>query len=72
MQFSTKDRDNDDARGSCAQRYSGAWWYNKCHRSNLNGLYHRGQHTSNGDHVNWYHWRGDFYSLQKTEMKVRP
>ena len=28
--------------------------------------------TSDGDGVNWYHWRGDYYSLQKTEMKIRP
>ena len=72
MRFSTKDRDNDKSGRSCAQAFKGAWWYNRCHDSNLNGLYLRGIHTSRGDGVNWYHWRGDYYSLQKTEMKIRP
>ena len=73
IKFSTKDRDNDlEPGGSCAQHCKGAWWYNGCHYSNLNGLYLRGSHTSIGDGVNWYHWRGDYYSLQKTEMKIRP
>jgi len=31
MKFSTFDRDNDRwERGSCAQRDTGAWWYNSC------------------------------------------
>ena len=72
MMFSTKDRDNDLTGGSCAQGYKGAWWYNKCHHSNLNGLYLRGNHTSYADGVNWLHWRGHQYSLKKTEMKIRP
>ncbi|KAK3732618.1 hypothetical protein QZH41_008262, partial [Actinostola sp. cb2023] len=42
MQFSTKDRDNDVHSGSCAVIVTGAWWYTKCHASNLNGLYLNG------------------------------
>ena len=73
MKFSTKDRDNDLHSGySCAQESKGAWWYYKCHSSNLNGLYLRGNHTSYADGVNWYRWRGFYYSLQKTDMKIRP
>ena len=73
MKFSTKDRDNDlDSSRFCAQRFKGAWWYEGCHHSNLNGLYLRGRHTSHGDGVNWLQWRGHYYSLQKTEMKIRP
>ena len=71
MKYSTKDRDNDLAGGSCAQRRKGAWWYNACLRSNLNGLYLGGHHTSHADGVDWAGWRGYDYSLQKTEMKIR-
>ncbi|KAL9982378.1 hypothetical protein ACROYT_G004411 [Oculina patagonica] len=72
MQFSTKDNDNDPAGGSCAVAYKGAWWYRTCHASNLNGLYHGGQHSSHADGVNWYSFRGHYYSLKRTEMKLRP
>ena len=73
MEFSTKGRDNDlDTGRFCARRFKGAWWYKRCHHSNLNGLYLRGSHTSYADGVNWRHWRGHDYSLQKTEMKIRP
>ncbi|XP_019616506.1 PREDICTED: ryncolin-4-like [Branchiostoma belcheri] len=67
--FSTKDRDNPS---SCAQNYKGAWWYESCHRSNLNGLYHLGTHESHADGVNWYDWKGYNYSLKRAEMKLRP
>ena len=70
--FSTYDHDND-RRGyeNCAVTYKGAWWYDSCHVSNLNGLYHNGSHPSYADGVNWYSWKGFYYSLKFTEMKVR-
>ena len=70
--FSTYDRDNDGYRsGSCARVHKGAWWYEECHSSNLNGLYHRGSHSSYADGVNWHTWKRYHYSLKFTEMKVR-
>ena len=72
MKFSTRDRDNDRlSRQNCAQQYKGAWWYHSCLRSNLNGLYLFGHHSSYADGVNWYHWKGFRYSFKYTEMKVR-
>ena len=70
-QFSTRDQDNDAYRSNCAQLFKGGWWYYACHRSNLNGLYHGGAHSSYADGVNWYAWKGHYYSLKFTEMKVR-
>ena len=70
--FTTRDQDNDDDNyRDCAQEFKGAWWYNNCHYSNLNGLYHGGSHSSNADGVNWRTWRGYYYSLKFTEMKLR-
>ena len=70
--FTTKDRDND-LKGSynCAVQYSGAWWYNACHGSNLNGLYLGGPHSSYANGVNWKTFKGFYYSLKFTEMKIR-
>jgi len=70
--FSTKDRDNDRWSSNCAATYKGAWWYKRCHFSNLNGMYHHGQHSSYADGVNWYHWKGYYYSAKRAEMKIRP
>ena len=68
-QFTTKDRDNDPwGGGHCAVKYTGAWWFNLCHHSDLNGLYHGSSHAGG---VNWYDWKGFDYSLRFTEMKLR-
>ena len=70
--FTTKDQDNDSWSSNCAVRYKGAWWYDSCHYSNLNGLYHHGKHSSSADGVNWYHWKRQNYSAKRAEMKIRP
>ena len=72
MMFSTKDADNDNGGRHCAVLYKGAWWYKQCHDSNLNAQYLRGTHTSYGAGVQWEHWKGNYYALKKTEMKIRP
>ena len=71
MKFTTKDNDNDDSNwgstGNCAVDYVGAWWYNNCHQSNLNGRY-GDDYAYRG--VVWYHWKRH-HSLPFAEMKVR-
>ena len=70
MKFSTIDRDNDKwSEGSCASDRTGAWWYNSCHNSNLNGVYSPGTETDGV--VQWEPWRNN-YSLNATTMKIRP
>ncbi|XP_068755522.1 uncharacterized protein [Montipora capricornis] len=69
MAFSTKDRDNDNWSNNCAVRWTGAWWYGYCMRSNLNGKYLGNKHDSRGPY--WMKFR-DNLSLKFTEMKLRP
>ncbi len=46
-QFSTFDDDNDNITSNCASSYRAGWWYNKCHNSNLNGVYGDNSWTGN-------------------------
>ncbi|XP_042889862.1 techylectin-5A-like [Penaeus japonicus] len=70
--FSTKDHDQDIHDQNCAEKFKGAWWYSKCHSSNLNGLYLWGEHKSYGNGVNWKNWHGYYYSLKTVTMKIKP
>ena len=56
--FSTRDRDNDNSSGNCAQSYIGAWWYGSCFQSSLNGV-----------NVRWNSFT--LQSLKFSEMKLR-
>ncbi|CAG2225023.1 Angiopoietin-related protein 1,Ficolin-1-A,Angiopoietin-1,Fibrinogen C domain-containing protein 1,Ryncolin-1,Tenascin-N,Angiopoietin-related protein 7,Angiopoietin-related protein 6,Ficolin-3,Fibrinogen C domain-containing protein 1-B,Fibroleukin,Fibrinogen-like protein 1,Ficolin-1,Ficolin-1-B,Angiopoietin-4,Tenascin-R,Ryncolin-2,Techylectin-5B,Fibrinogen C domain-containing protein 1-A,Microfibril-associated glycoprotein 4,Fibrinogen-like protein A,Ryncolin-3,Fibrinogen gamma chain,Angiopoietin-2,Tenasci len=69
--FSTYDRDNDIDPESCAVKYKGAWWYQVCHYSNLNGAYLSGRITSFADGVIWYEWKGHHYSLKSTRLMIK-
>ncbi|XP_053137583.1 ficolin-2-like [Hemicordylus capensis] len=72
MPFSTKDRQQDPSNSQCAVTYKGAWWYNACHTSNLNGIYWLGAHSTFADGVNWQTGKGYYYSYKRSEMKFRP
>ena len=67
--FTTKDNDNDLLNGvNCAGTFYGAWWYDNCYDSNLNGIYKQGP-SSNSTAIIWKKWNNT--SLKYTEMKVR-
>ena len=56
----------------CAQHYGGAWWFHNCHESNLNGhYYHNVTAGGYGCGINWFYWKGFYYSLKFSEMKTR-
>ena len=69
MAFSTKDRDNDIWSSNCAVRFTGAWWYERCRSSNLNGKYLGRKSDDRG--ALWSGFRSSL-SLKFTEMKLRP
>ncbi|XP_063915238.1 microfibril-associated glycoprotein 4-like [Zophobas morio] len=69
MKFTTKDKDQDPYvhdTGNCAQSFTGAWWYNKCHQSQLTGVY--SEKTDKYKGVRW----GEKYYLKKARMLIRP
>ncbi|XP_041090672.1 ficolin-1-B-like [Polyodon spathula] len=69
MPFSTKDHDLTAHR--CPDNYKGAWWYDDCHKSNLNGPYKNGPHETHADGINWKSGKGYNYSYKYTDMKIR-
>ena len=71
MKFTTRDNDNDNNGYNCALRWHGAWWFNSCFTSHLNGHYHHNPFVTAANGTIWLHWRGWGYSLKFTEMKTR-
>lgn len=68
MKFTTYDSDIDQhTTSNCAVSFIGAWWYNACHYSNLNGQY--GTNDDRG--IIWNFWRGSYRSMVKTKMMMR-
>ncbi|XP_052864056.1 fibrinogen-like protein A [Anopheles cruzii] len=70
MKFSTYDRDNDVWTGvNCAAYHEGAWWYDNCSHSNLNGPYkNKADHRS----MHWQHFSGSYEGLSFSRMMIRP
>ena len=67
--FTTRDNDNDNDGNNCAQSRTGAWWYNDCTASNLNGHYFNTA-TNNPQGIVWRHWKNADITLAFSEMKT--
>ncbi|XP_063436198.1 ficolin-2-like [Mytilus trossulus] len=71
MMFSTNDKDNDISRHNCAESFKGAWWYNKCYQSNLNGQYIRELHSTYPRGTQWNGRPGQSDTLKSTRMMIK-
>ncbi|XP_038062009.1 microfibril-associated glycoprotein 4-like [Patiria miniata] len=69
--FTTKDRNNDAVNYNCAQHNSGAWWFNWCFASHLNGRYYPYANEGSYNGVQWLYWKPVPYSLKSCSMKMR-
>ena len=72
MMFTTKDSDNDKLGGNCAVTYGNGWWFNACHHTNLNGVYHKKPIIANNA-MAWYYWgnKATMESLKSSKMMIR-
>ncbi|PIK58776.1 tenascin [Apostichopus japonicus] len=69
--FTTFDRDNDIyGSTNCAVSRHGAWWYESCAYSNLNGDYMAADDAQSS--IQWLDLPGGRYNIKYTEMKIRP
>ncbi|XP_029475370.1 ficolin-3 isoform X2 [Rhinatrema bivittatum] len=69
--FSTYDKDSDGMEQNCAQVVRGAWWYDSCYHSNLNGPYPAFSQEAQKYGIDWKSGRGIGNSYKHTEMKFR-
>jgi ficolin len=74
MAFSTYDRDHDNiSTVNCAETFTGAWWFNRCHTSNLNGQnFGVAEATPDGKGIIWSKFSGQNYTLKNVQMAIRP
>ena len=71
MKFSTKDRDHDLRKNvNCAYTYQGAWWFNECYHSNLNGIYPP-DNEQRETYITWQMLGNTYGRVTFSEMKVR-
>uniref|UniRef100_A0AAG5DNS5 Fibrinogen C-terminal domain-containing protein n=1 Tax=Anopheles atroparvus TaxID=41427 RepID=A0AAG5DNS5_ANOAO len=74
MKFSTFDQDNDKSGTNCAQSIDGAWWFNSCFYSHLNGKYRKkGEHLNTQYHgVNWANLRTIDFLITDNDLTTPP
>ncbi|XP_061170007.1 ryncolin-4-like [Saccostrea echinata] len=65
--FATKDRPDSS---SCTKTNQGAWWYNGCYHSNLNGPYQKSA-LNTYTAIVWIPWK-DKTALKSARMMIRP
>ncbi|XP_038067013.1 fibrinogen C domain-containing protein 1-like [Patiria miniata] len=77
--FLTRDKDQDNDRENCAEKFHGGWWYDGCgsdisdwFQSNLNGLYYNNATVDDYMGIQWVTWKGKQVSLKGSEMMTRP
>lgn len=71
--FSTLDQNNDNVDNDyCTQKYSGGWWFNGCHDSNLNGRYYGNGFAAGEDGISWHGFLQPKGSLIEVIMAIRP
>uniref|UniRef100_A0A1I8J4E8 Fibrinogen C-terminal domain-containing protein n=1 Tax=Macrostomum lignano TaxID=282301 RepID=A0A1I8J4E8_9PLAT len=72
-QFSTMDADHDDSSSSCAENYSGGWWFQGCYSTHPNGVYKNFTDAIGGPFghgIIWKYYYGFYYSLMEFEMLI--
>ena len=73
MAFTTEDQDNDTAEYNRAVSNNSGWWFANCYIASLNAKYQlSGEQDQEWYGIIWMSWKGNKYSLRRTEMKLRP
>ncbi|XP_051859885.1 fibrinogen-like protein 1 isoform X1 [Drosophila albomicans] len=67
--FSTPDRYNH-TNIRCAKDYSSGWWFSKCYRSNLNGMYVYSDNDKDVNGIEWRSWKSR--PMKFAQMMIRP
>ena len=72
MKFSTKDRDNDQFAGDCADANGGyGWWYDKCYDTLLTGMKYDAVHSRYKPAPQWYFIFRAYRFLKNATMMFR-